>query len=142
MVFDLGEPADYAAASAAANQIRGALVAITKAFIRESRLTELVETSALRPTDESADCFEEAVVTVYLVDANEEKLHTVRVPAPETALFLSDGMTVDTGNALLIQYVQQLAQHSFVSDGDVIDDANNNGIYKGYKRSKARKFQA
>lgn len=141
LVFNIGEPADHAAAQSAINQIRGALVDITKAFVAKIVLSEVLESDGQRPADTSADCFEEAAVSTYLNDAlDAEKLHTIRVPAPIEALFLSDASTVNTANALLIQYVQQVSQHSFVSDGEKINTAIDNGIKQGYKRSRSRKF--
>ena len=142
LVFDIGSPADHTAATSAINQIRGALVDITKAFVSKVSLTEVLEEDGQRPADTSADCFEEAAVSTYLNDAlDAEKLHVIRIPAPIEALFLSDASTVDTSNALLVQYVQQLSQHSFVSDGEVINTAIDDGIKYGYKRSRSRKFK-
>lgn len=143
LTFDIGDPVDHAAAQSAANQIRGALVAITKAFVRKEVLSEVLSEDGQRPSDTSADTFEEALVLTYLNDAlDQEKLHPVRIPAPIEELFMSDGQTVNTGNALLVQFVQQLAQHAFVSDGEQINDAIDNGIKYGYKRSRARKFKS
>ena len=141
LIFDLGEPADHAAATSAANQIRGSLVDVTKAFVASERLTEVLSEDGQRPTDVSADTFEEAAVMTYLNQATEkEKLYTLRIPAPIEALFLSDKQTVNTANSLLIQYVQQVAQHAYVSDGEQINDGIDNGIKFGYKRSRARRF--
>lgn len=139
--FDIGEPLDHVAALNAANQIRGALVALTKANVAKETLTDILSEDGTRPADTSADTFEEAVVLTFLNEALEaEKLWPARIPAPIEALFLSDAQTVDTSNALLIQYIQQLAQHAFVSDGEQINDALQNGIDSGYKRSRPRKF--
>ena len=142
LVFDIGDPLDHTAAQLAINQIRGALVDVTKAFVAKVSLTEVLEDDGQRPADASADCFEEAAVSTYLNDAlDAEKLHTVRIPAPIEALFLNDASTVDTANALLIQYIQQVAQHAFVSDNEQINTAIDNGIKEGYKRSRSRKFK-
>lgn len=142
MTFDLGSPADHDDALDALDQIRGSLVDITKAYLRRIVLSEVVFDDNQRPSDTSADTFEEAAVSTYLnVSTDAEKLHTLRVPAPIEALFLSDASTVNPSNALLIQYVQQVAQHSFVSDGETIKTSNNNGIKGGSKRSRARNFK-
>jgi hypothetical protein len=141
--FDIGEPVDHLAALNAANQIRGALVDVTKANVSKETLTDILSEDGTRPADSSADTFEEAVVLTYLNQALEaEKLWPGRIPAPIDALFLSDAQTLDTGNALLIQLVQQIAQHAFVSDGEQINDALDNGIKSGYKRSRPRKLKS
>jgi len=133
--------AAYAGALIDLDSIRGSLVDITKAFVKEVSLTEVIETDGTFPADSSADTFEEAAVSTYLNDpADAEKLHTVRVPAPIDALFLSDNSTVQTSNALLIQYIQQLNEHATLSDGEVINVTTDNGIKSGYKRSRARRF--
>lgn len=141
IAFDIGTPVDHVAAQSAATQLRGALVDITKANVAKETLTEILYEDGTRPADASADTFEEAVCLTYLNQALEaEKLFPLRVPAPIEALFLSDAQTLDTSNALLIQYVQQVAQHAFVSDNEQINDGIDNGIKSGYKRSRPRKF--
>jgi LPS O-antigen subunit length determinant protein (WzzB/FepE family) len=140
--LDIGEPADHLAAQSAVTQIVGALDDVTKATIRKVMLTEIISEDGTRPVDTSADTFEECAIATYLNDAlDQEKLHTVRIPAPIDAMFLNDAQTLDTANALVIQYVQQLSQHAFVSDGEQINDAIDDGIKYGYKRSKARNFR-
>lgn len=138
MRFDLGEPADEAAALNAANQIRGALVDITDAFVASESLTLVVSEDNQVPAD--ADVTDIANITVHLNAPTEaQKLHNLPVPAPIDALFLADGVTVDTSNALLIQYVQQIAQHAFVSDGEQVNTASgSNGISGGYWSSEKR----
>lgn len=141
LTFDIGEPVDHVAALAAANQIRGALVDVTKANVARETLTDVIYEDGTRPADTSADTFEEGVVLTFLNQALEaEKLWPLRIPAPIEALFLSDAQTVDTSNALLIQLVQQVGQHAYVSDGEQINTALQNGINYGYKRSRPRKF--
>lgn len=138
--FDLGEPLDHVSAQNAANQIRGALVAITKAFVRYERLTEILSEDGTRPSDTSADCFEECRITTYL-DATGDKLHNIKVYAPIDTMFLPDGETLDTANAAVIQYVQQLSQHAFVSDGESINTTVTDGIKEGWKASSSRSFK-
>lgn len=86
-----------------------------------------------------AEVPEEAAVAVHLVAAPDpEKLHYIRIPAPVDALFLADGVTVDTGNADLQAYVAELANVE-VSDGETIVTARGDGgIKKGHLRFKAR----
>lgn len=140
--FDIGSPVDHAAAQSAVTQIVGALDDVTKANFKGVYLTEIISEDGTRPADASADTFEECAIATYLNQALEqEKLHTVRIPAPIDAMFLSDAQTLDTGNALVVQYVQQLAQHCFVSDGEQINDAIDDGMKYGYKRSRAKKFK-
>jgi len=139
--FDAGadDGANYLLALGAADDIRGSLVDVTDANIKEWYIKDVRMQSNVKPAD--ADVTDEAVVSVYLTDPDgEEKLHNLRVPAPIDGVFLSDLRTVDTGNALLQQYVQQVAQHATVSDGDTVDTAQGaGGIKGGYWRSKARK---
>lgn len=132
--------ADYVAARSAATQIRGALVDVTDAFVVKEQVTDVFFEDNQRPPD-NVDVYEEAAISCYLNPPTEaEKLHTLRIPAPIDALFLSDGETVDVANSLLIQYVQQIAQHAYVSDEEQIDTTADNGIKYGYKRTKARRF--
>jgi len=129
-------------AKLAANSIRGSLVDITDAFVVSESVTEVYFEDNQRPP-EGVKAFEEAALIVYLNDpATAEKLHTLRVPAPIPAMFEVDGQTVDTSNALVKQFIQQVSQGAWVSDGEqiVVDAANNDGFKKGYKRSKAKRF--
>lgn len=137
MTFDLGDPADHVAALAAAVQVKGALVDITNAFVSREVLSQVLSEDDTRPAA-GINVFSEAVVTTYL-NATGTKKHAVRIPAPIEALFSAgDAQTVITSNALLIQYVQQLSQHTFVSDNESIDTTITDGIKSGYKRSKKR----
>ena len=133
--------ADYVGARTAATQIRGALVDITDAFVTKETVSEVFFEDNQRPPD-NVDVYEEAAVACYLNDPTEaEKLHTIRIPAPVDALFTVDGETVDVSNAQLIQYVQQLQQHAYVSDEEQINVSADNGIKYGYKRTKAKRFR-
>jgi hypothetical protein len=67
--IDIGEPADHIAALAAATQLRGALVDVTKANVARETLTEILYEDGTRPADTSADTFEEAVVLTFLNQA-------------------------------------------------------------------------
>lgn len=141
LVFDLGdfaEPVDYAAVLNAANQIRGALVDITDANVAKETVTGVVSEDNNLPAD--ADTTDEAAIVVHLNVANTaEKLHTLRVPAPIDALFQPGGETVDLTNADLVQYIQQVAQHAYVSDGEQIQTGSGtDGMKRGYWRSRAK----
>ena len=134
--------ADYASARAAANSIRGSLVDITNAFITKEQVTEVFFEDNQRPAD-NVDVFEEAALVCYLNAPDEaEKLHVLRVPAPIDAMFLVDGETVNQSNALVLQFIQQVGDHAYVSDGEQIDYSagNNGGLKKGYKRTRAKRF--
>ena len=137
----IGDPlADHVAAQNAAAQIRGALLDVTDALPVQEKLTDLFFEDNTRPPAD-VDVYEEAAISCYLNPPNAaEKLHTLRIPAPIDALFMADGETVDASNSLLIQYVQQVAQHAYVSDEEKIDTTADNGIKYGYKRTKARRF--
>lgn len=88
----------------------------------------------------AGDVTDEAAVSVYLNGAGElAKLHTLRIPAPEAALFTAgDPNKVDITNADLIAYVGALQAYAFVSDGETIQTTVQNGIDGGYWRSVAR----
>lgn len=140
--FVLDAP-DYVSASVEADQVRGALVDITKANIRRMVLSEVLLEDGTLPADNSADTFERAKVFVYTnATGDAEKLAAVEIPAPEEVLFI-DGEIVDINNALLQQYIQQLAQHTTVSDGETINTAEGaGGMKNGYKVTKARNFKS
>lgn len=135
---DFPEPVDFATVLSAADQIRGALVDITDANVKGESVTGVVSEDNQLPAD--ADTTDEAVISVHLNAPTEaEKLASLRIPAPIDAIFQADGITVDVTNALLQQYVQQVAQHATVSDGEKIDTTSGTaGISAGYWRSKAK----
>ena len=136
--FDLGDLVDEAAALNAANQIRGALVDITDAFVaRETLSLTISEDNQVPP---SADVTDFAHVACHLNAPTEaQKLHVLKIPAPIDGLFQPGGVVVDITNALLQQYVQQVSQHAFVSDGEQIDTASGTaGINSGWWFSKKK----
>lgn len=148
--FDLGDfaeadaGADFLAALNAANQIRGALVDVTDANVTEESLRHVVSQDNQLPA--SADVFEEALVSTHLnAPAEAEKIHNLRIPAPIIGMFEgttgTDRDIVDKNNALLVQYVQQVSQHSYVSDGEQVNTAaGTNGIKRGYRNIRKRKL--
>jgi len=146
LTFELDAPEagaiGYASAITAAGQIKGALVDITDAFVTKETVSEVIFEDNQRPADD-VDCYEEAALVCYLnAPTDAEKLHVLRVPAPIDAMFMADGETVDTSNALVLQFVQQVGDHAFVSDHEQIDYSagNDGGLKKGYKRTRAKRF--
>jgi hypothetical protein len=147
MNFDLGEfsgadiATEYLAARSAATQVRGALVDITTAFVAKERLSLRLSDDNQVPGVGVADITDEAFVLTHLAPPTEaRKVHGIRIPAPINAMFLTDGVTVNIVNALLKQYVQQLSQHTLVSDGEKINlNTGADGIDSGYWRSRAKR---
>lgn len=146
--FDTGTAGgDFEAAQSAANQIRGALVDVTDAFVRKESLINRVSDDNTLPAAENVIITEEASVIVHLnAPGTEQKLHRLRIPAPtDAAVFLPNSDVVGPELALLVQYVQQVAQHSQVSDGESIDVTSGphaNGIAEpaGGRITKGRKL--
>lgn len=136
--FDIGGTQSFDDVQNAANQIRGALVDITDAFVSKELITAIVSEDNQLPAD--ADATDELVLVVHLnAPAEAEKLHTMRVPAPIDAVWASDMVTLDLSNVDVVQFVQQIAQHAFVSDGEQINTSSGtNGIKRGYFRSRAK----
>lgn len=138
-IYDLGDftsgtPAgDYGLAEAALTQITGALAAVTDATLSQVTLTGVVSTDAAAG---DGDVFENALVNVFL-DAAGEKITQIYIPAPAQAIFLATAGVnrdvIDTGDAALIQYVQQLEQHAYVSDGEQINVTVNSGMKNGVR---------
>lgn len=126
-----------------AGNIKTALAAITKAFISKEYLTYNIAEDNQRPTDPSADTYEEAAVVCHLnLQTEVEKLHIVPVPAPEDSIFLDDGQTLDPADALVQAYIAQIAALVEVSDEESLqpDGRTNGAVKSGYLRSKARNF--
>ena len=124
---------DYALAETAVNQIAGALAAVTDATIASVTLTGTVSESTAAG---AGDVFENAMLNLFLDAAGEKKTQWY-VPAPSIGVFLAtEGKNrdvVDTADADIIQLVQQLSQHAFVSDGEQVDTTVNNGIENGVR---------
>lgn len=145
--FDLGDftegtpAADYAAADNALTQIVGALDTITDAAVRRATLTA-VHTEDL-VTAGGGDVFENAMINVFL-DAAGEKVGQLYVPAPVIGIFLAatgkNRDVLDTADADLIQYVQQIEQHAYISDGEQVDVTVNNGIDSGVRTVRSLKL--
>lgn len=138
---DVLTPMTLAQAEAAASQIGGALANITDAIMTKQSLTYTMDASTIMPPV-AVDCMDEAVVMCYLNDSNSlPEYYSLRIPAPKAALFMADGETVDVVEPLLIQYVQQLAQHAYVSDYEQIDtNTGSDGMARGHRRSRAKSY--
>lgn len=138
-VYDLGDftegtpAADYAAAEAAIGQIAGALAAVTDCVLSQVTLTSVVSEDA---SVGAGDVFENALVNVHL-DSAGEKIAQQYIPGASIGIFLaSEGVNrdvVDTADTDLVQYIQQLSQHAFISDGESIDTTVNAGIRNGVR---------
>lgn len=146
--FDLGDfagadaGADFIAALAAANQIRGAYANVTEGNIAFVTVGHVAEESGVVPVN-GADVHEFATVSCHLNQpAEAEKLTTVKILAPSDTIFIGtqglDYDTVDRTDAFLVQYIQQLAQHAFVSDGEQIVEASGvNGMKAGRRNARS-----
>lgn len=139
--FDLGEfngadgGADFLAAISALNQVAGALAAVTEATVIE---TGLRHTATVAAAANTGDLFNQGLVRVRIPTVeNPEKGANVYIPAIKPSVMVglvgSDFDNVDTADADLIQYVQQLAQHTFLSDGEQINTGTNNGMFDGHR---------
>lgn len=132
---------DFALALNAANQIAGAYEDVTEAQIAG------VTVSHSMPAYESGvvpgpgvDVHEFATVTCHLnAPGDAEKLTNVKIVAPVDGIFSGptgiDYDTIDRSDADLAQFIQQLAQHAFVSDGEQIKPASGVNGMKGGRRN-------
>jgi hypothetical protein len=143
-VYDLGEfndldPGDqYNGAHGAYTQIVGALDTVTDGVIVGSGIISAILDDAGLPG--AGDLFENAMVNVYTLDEDDptavEHVSQIFIPAPVIGIFsaptgaLRD--VVDVTDADLTQYVQQLSQHAYVSDGETIQTASgDDGMLNG-----------
>lgn len=123
-----------AALVTASGLINTSLGLLSDANIYNESLTYLMGGSPALPS--GADITDEAVVVCFLTGAGViPKYHPIRLPAPVSALFESDLITVDETNANLITYVGLLETSWQVSDGESINTAVDNGIASGWWRS-------
>lgn len=148
--FDLGEFAqatagdDFIAALSAADQIAGAYANVTGATIA------YVNVAHSMPAHESGDLpgvgvdvHEFATVSCHLnAPGTQEKLTTVKVIAPVDGIFVGasgvDYDTIDRTDVDLVQFIQQVAQHAFVSDGEQINTASGvNGMKAGRRNARS-----
>lgn len=133
--------ADFIAAQSALTQIVGALEDVTDAAVAFSALHSVQSQSGTVPA--AADVFEKASVVCYLNDPSTEaeKTTNINIPAPVIGIFQgasgSDRDKIDKADADLVQFIQQISQHAFVSDGEQIDTTVTDGI-KGGRRVVTR----
>ena len=127
----------FAEANTALSNIVTALEGVTTAnIIRASLSWDQVQSGVVG----LGDVTDEAAVSVYLNGAGElKKLHTLRIPAPQSDLFTAgDPNKVDITSPDLIAYVGALQAYALVSDRETIQTAVQNGIDGGYWRSVSR----
>lgn len=122
---------DFTEALTSHNLLATALGNVTDANIYSSNLVSLVAGSSAKPAD--ADITDMAFVQVYLNDpADLPKYHTLRIPAPIISMFNADLVTVDSADADLIAFVDVLHDHFRVSDNEIINTDEDDGIAGGY----------
>lgn len=141
LTFHLNE-IDFVTAAGVANQIRGALVDVSAAFINKATLSEVLEEdNQLAPA--GVDCQDRLRVACHLNAPTElEKLWVATIPAPEAAIMAANGEEGDLTNALLIQYIAQLSQHALVSDGESIDVTTGlNGMKDSWLISSPKSYK-
>lgn len=117
---------EYTQAVNALNQIRSGLAAVTDANIALTAIEATFTVDETLPESPVADLTKAAVVNVLTVDADGDvDKATIYIPAPSSGIFVGttgEAMDqLDTQDADLINYVQQIAQHAFISDGEQID---------------------
>lgn len=135
---------DFALALNAANQIAGAYEDVTLAQIAS------VTVSHSMPAYENGsipaagvDVHEFATVTCHLNAPNDaEKLTNIKIVAPVDGIFAGtagiDYDTIDRQDADLAQFIQQLSQHTFVSDREQINTSSGvNGMKGGRRNSRS-----
>lgn len=142
--WDLGEftgadfGAEALAAQSAMNQLVGSLDDVTNAPVIGTRLTQVDDSGAGFPGD--GDLFKAAMVNVYTLDEDDptavEHISQVYIPAPVDGIFVAASGplldVVDITDADLTQYIQQVAQHAFISDGETIQTASgDDGMIDG-----------
>lgn len=119
-------------AADALNQIRGSLVDVTDANIRSTSLERVYEVSDELPA--AADVYEVALVNCHLnAPTQMAKYVTLSIPAPSLSIFQGTTGTerdqVDSADADLVDFVQQVSQHSYISDNEQINTSSGyNGI--------------
>jgi len=124
----------YADAMSAAQAIEAALELVTDANVYSSFLIEGITGATSLPGD--ADITDEALVVTYLSGAGDPaKFWNLRIPAPKSALFNADAVTIDITNQNLQDLVSTLSTEALVSDGESIDTEVNEGISHGFWRS-------
>lgn len=132
--------AQFTQALAQLAAIEAALLAVTDAIVGRSWVTHTVTESGILGAGDTTD---EARISCYINDALEVPKHAIlAIPAPSAAIFTAgDANKVDEGDADVIAYVAAVANNAFVSDGEQINLAIDNGIKDGYWASRARSMR-
>ena len=153
--FDLSgdEGAEYEAAISAADQLMGALFDVTDAAISGFSLACVNATESLNShvvtTYGTGDVFQAALLNLALYNnAGLPEAGLVGqsyIPAPKIGIFEgtdgADRDRIDRDDTDLVQYVQQIEQHTTISDNQTVDpDQGNNGLLGG--RRVTRKLRA
>jgi len=135
---------EFGEANNAMTQIVGALEAITEATIIKQTLTLSVVDNAAAAG--GGDVTEYAMLNVWTLDVDDptavEHLAQHYVPAPVIGVFVGatgkDRDRIDRSDADLAQYVQQVAEHAFISDGETIQYPGSgvNGMDSGKRITK------
>lgn len=135
--FTTGTPGgDFDAAFSAATQIVDAYRLVSDARI-ESSLRAVHDDGGV--TVAGGDATENALMNVYL-DNVGSKIAQFYIKAPTAAIFSAASGpnydVVDLTDADVIDFVLQLSQHAFISDGEQIDTTVNNGMNSGKRVTK------
>lgn len=148
--FDMGDfngptaADDFALALNAANQIAGAYEDVTEAQIAGVTVSHSMpayESGVIPPP--GVDVHEFATITCHLNSPGaSEKLTNVKIVAPVDGIFSGtegiDYDTIDRTDTDLVQFIQQLSQHAFVSDGEQIKtNSGVNGMKGGRRNSRS-----
>lgn len=145
-VYDLGTfdgvsaEVEFGEANNALVQIAGALADVTDAVIVKQTLTLIMVDDPGLAGD--GDVTEYALLNVWSLDEDDPTAveHAAQhyIPAPTIGIFAgavgADRDRIDRADADLQQYVQQVAQHAFISDGETIQTASGVGGMDSGKR--------
>lgn len=134
-ISDADLPTELNLAATALEAIRTELNDVTDANV-DAYSFEVSGTGAVGGLPASADIHEEAALQMDITPAGEAtKLATQRIPAPSAGIFQgTSGPSldiVDVTDADLVAYVNALATHVLISDGEAI-----NGVLSGVRRTK------
>lgn len=142
--YDLGEfdgvtlEEEFGEANNAAVQIVGALEDVTEATIVKQTLSYVILDNVAATG--GGDVTEYALLNVWTLDEDDptavEHISQHYIPAPAQGIFEGisgkDRDRIDRTDSDLAQYVQQVAQHAFISDGETIQEASGiNGMDSG-----------
>lgn len=109
----------FADAKTAAGTIENAISALTNAALQSAKGpdTEPVAASSYGTTAVYATVEDKAVMTFV---SSVGSLHRYRIPAPKTAIFLTDGETVDPANGLVATFTAAMIGNASSRDGALL----------------------